>query len=282
MNYPMTLCRTKPELQDALKAQGANPIVGFVPTMGALHEGHLSLVRQAKRENEVVVVSVFVNPIQFNNAEDLETYPRDLDRDLVLLKEVGCTIVFAPENAEMYPETPHETYSFGALEAVMEGAFRPGHFNGVAIVVKRLFDLIKPTTAYFGEKDFQQLAIIRALVEQENLAVEIVGCPIIREKDGLAMSSRNARLAEDDRRIAPQIQKILRDGRDLRDVFSPTQLKTFVEEQLKKIPRTKLEYFEIVNAKTLQPIELWSDCPRRIACVAIWLGGVRLIDNVKI
>jgi pantoate--beta-alanine ligase len=145
-----------------------------------------------------------------------------------------------------------------------------------------LFDLVKPTTAYFGEKDFQQLAVIRALVEQENLAVEIVACPTVREPDGLAMSSRNARLPEEDRRIAPQIHKILRDCRDLIDVFTPAQLKGFAEEQLKKIPRTKLEYFEIVNTKTLQPIENWSDCPRRVACVAIWLGDVRLIDNVKI
>ena len=278
----MILCRTKTELQHILKAQGANPIIGFVPTMGALHEGHLSLVRQARRENEVVVVSIFVNPIQFNNSEDLEKYPRDLERDLSMLKEVGCDIVFAPENSEMYPEKPTEVYDFGALETVMEGAFRPGHFNGVAVVVKRLFDLVNPTTAYFGEKDFQQLAVIRALVEQENLAVEIVGCPTVRESDGLAMSSRNIRLSEEDRRIAPQIQKILRDSRDLIDVFTPTQVKAFAEEQLKKIPRTRLEYFEIVNAKTLQPIEKWDDCPRRVACVAIWLGDVRLIDNVKI
>ncbi|MCL2414550.1 MAG: pantoate--beta-alanine ligase [Bacteroidales bacterium] len=278
----MILCRTKTELQDTLKAQGTNPIIGFVPTMGGLHEGHLALVRQAKRENEVVVVSVYVNPIQFNNAEDLKKYPRDLERDLDMLKEVGCDIVFAPEDAEMYPEKPTENYSFGALETVMEGAFRPGHFNGVAIVVKRLFDLVNPTTAYFGEKDFQQLALIRALVEQEDLAVEIVACPTVREHDGLAMSSRNTRLPEEDRRIAPQIYKILRDCRDLVDVLTPAQLKTFAEEHLKKIPRTKLEYFEIVNAKTLQPIENWSNCPKRVACVAIWLGGVRLIDNVKI
>jgi len=278
----MILCRTKTELQHILKAQGANPIIGFVPTMGALHEGHLSLVRQARRENEVVVVSIFVNPIQFNNSEDLEKYPRDLERDLNMLKEVGCDIVFAPENSEMYPEKPTEVYDFGALETVMEGAFRPGHFNGVAVVVKRLFDLVNPTTAYFGEKDFQQLAVIRALVEQENLAVEIVGCPTVRESDGLAMSSRNTRLSEEDRRLAPQIQKILRDSRDLIDMFTPAQVKAFAEEQLKKIPRTRLEYFEIVNAKTLQPIEKWDDCPRRVACVAIWLGDVRLIDNVKI
>ncbi|MDR2907810.1 MAG: pantoate--beta-alanine ligase [Bacteroidales bacterium] len=278
----MILCQTKTELQDAIKAQGANPIVGFVPTMGALHEGHLSLVRQAKRENEVVVVSIFVNPIQFNNAEDLQKYPRTLEQDLKLLKEVGTTIVFAPSEAEMYPEKPSENYNFGTLETVMEGAHRPGHFNGVATVVKRLFDLVNPTTAYFGEKDFQQLAIIRALVEKENMAVEIVGCSIIRENDGLAMSSRNTRLSEEDRRIAPQIYKILRDSRDLTDVFTPQQLKAFTAEQLQKIPRTKLEYFEIANAKTLQPIEHWNDCPRRIACVAIWLGDVRLIDNVKI
>ncbi len=206
----MIFCQTKNELQNALKAQGTNPIIGFVPTMGALHEGHLSLVRQAKRESEIVVVSIFVNPIQFNNSDDLQKYPRDLDRDLDLLKEVGCDIVFAPSEAEMYPENPTESYAFGDLETVMEGAFRPGHFNGVAIVVKRLFDLIKPTAAYFGEKDFQQLAIIRALTEKENLSVEIVGCPIIREKDGLAMSSRNVRLSAEDRRIAPQIYKTLR------------------------------------------------------------------------
>jgi pantoate--beta-alanine ligase len=278
----MILCRTKNELQNALKAQGTNPIIGFVPTMGALHEGHLALVRQARRENEVVVTSIFVNPIQFNNSEDLEKYPRDLQRDLDLLKDVGCDIVFAPENSEMYPEKPTETYNFGTLQTVMEGAFRPGHFNGVAVVVKRLFDLVKPTTAYFGEKDFQQLAIIRALADQENLAVEIVACPTVREHDDLAMSSRNTRLSEENRRIAPQIYKILRDSRDLIDVFTPAQLKAFAEEQFKKIPRTKLEYFEIVNAKTLLPIENWSDCPRRVACVAVWFDDVRLIDNVKI
>jgi pantoate--beta-alanine ligase len=278
----MILCRTKTELFDALKQQGANPAIGFVPTMGALHEGHLALVRQARRENEVVVASVFVNPIQFNNPEDLKKYPRDLERDLDLLKEVGCDIVFAPKDSEMYPENPMEIYNFGDLETVMEGAFRPGHFNGVAVVVKRLFDLVKPTTAYFGEKDFQQLAIIRALVEQENLAVEIVACPTVREPDDLAMSSRNVRLSEEDRRIAPQIYKILRDSRDLKDMFTPAQVKMFAEDHLKKIPRTQLEYFEIVNAKTLQPIENWSDCPQRVACVAIWLGDVRLIDNIKI
>jgi pantoate--beta-alanine ligase len=278
----MILCQTKTELFGALKKQGTNPVIGLVPTMGALHEGHLALVRQARRENEVVVASVFVNPIQFNNAQDLEKYPRDLQRDLDLLEAVGCDIVFAPDNAEMYPEKPTETYNFGALETVMEGAFRPGHFNGVAVVVKRLFDLVKPTTAYFGEKDFQQLAVIRALVEQENLGIEIVGCPTIREHDGLAMSSRNTRLSEEDRRIAPQIHKILRDCQSLTDVFSPAQLKEFAIDHLQKIPRTNLEYFEIVNAKTLQPVENWSDSSQCVACVAIWLGDVRLIDNVRL
>ncbi|GHV72185.1 pantothenate synthetase [Bacteroidia bacterium] len=277
----MIVCKTKSDLRRHLETLGTNPFIGFVPTMGALHKGHLSLVRQAKRENEISVVSIFVNPIQFDNADDLVKYPRNIDDDLPLLERVHCDVVFIPNEQEIYPTPPTETYDFGELEEVMEGQYRKGHFNGVATVVKRLFDIVKPSTAYFGEKDFQQLTIIRKLVENEHLPVEIVACPIVRESDGLAMSSRNVRLSVEDRRIAPQIHKILRDARDLVGIFEPDKLKGFVIDQLKHIPRTKLDYFEIVDSKTLRPIQQWQASSRSIGCVAIYLSDVRLIDNVK-
>ncbi|GHU85528.1 pantothenate synthetase [Bacteroidia bacterium] len=277
----MKICKTKAELEAILNSYNSNMIIGFVPTMGSLHNGHLSLIKQAKRENEICVASIFVNPIQFNNPDDLTNYPRDLEGDLKLLETFRCDIVFCPSVEEMYPTTPTEIYDFGDLDKVMEGEHRPGHFNGVATIVKRLFDLIKPTSAYFGEKDYQQTMIIKKLVEQEKMNIEIVECPIIRERSGLAMSSRNALLTPENAQLAPIIYKILRDARDLVDILPPKNLKQWAINQFSIIPNSKLDYFEIADATNLQPINSWNDAVKRIACVAIYLGNIRLVDNIR-
>jgi len=254
--------------------------IGFVPTMGALHQGHLSLIKQATKENDIVVSSIFVNPIQFNNQEDLKKYPRDINTDADMLEKNGCNILFAPTVKEMYPKEPEKKYDFGAIGDVMEGKFRPGHFNGVAIVVHKLFDIVKPTNAYFGEKDFQQLAIIQHMVKQENIDINIIGCPIIREKDGLAMSSRNTRLTDKERKIAPHIYEILQQSREKKSNLTIKETISFVQEEVNKIPEFELEYFEIVNSKTLQAINNWDEDKSPRGCIVIYIGNVRLIDNI--
>ena len=254
--------------------------IGLVPTMGALHKGHISLVKKAREENDIVVCSVFVNPVQFNNKEDLEKYPRNLEKDSLLLEENGCDIMFSPLAEEVYKEEPTEHFSFGALEEVMEGKQRPGHFNGVAIIVSRLFDWVRPNKAYFGEKDFQQLAIIKDMVKQLNSPVQIVPCPIVREEDGLAMSSRNARLSPSAREIAPKINSILRKSATMKDSLSFSQIKTFVVNEFKLYKDFELEYFEIVDDITLQPISK-KGANGVVGCLAVWLDGVRLIDVQK-
>ncbi len=262
------------------KIQGRS--IGFVPTMGALHEGHLELMRRAKRENDLLAVSVFVNPIQFNNPDDLKKYPRDLEKDMRLLESVGCDVLFAPAVEEMYPEEEvTEKFNFGKLETVMEGAFRAGHFNGVAVVVKRLFNIIEPDKAYFGEKDFQQLAIIQKLVEMEKMPLEIVPCPIVREEDGLAMSSRNERLTVSERAIAPFIYKTLRDAVNLKNSKSPDEVKTWVDRKFREESKFELEYFEIADDKGLQPVSEWDKSVGTVGFVAAFLGKVRLIDNIR-
>lgn len=256
--------------------------IGFVPTMGALHDGHLELMKRAKEENDLLAVSVFVNPIQFNNKEDLEKYPRDLNRDKQLLESVGCDILFAPTVDEVYPEDMVvEKFDFGKLESVMEGAFRPGHFNGVAVVVKRLFNIVEPTTAYFGEKDFQQLAIIRKLVEMEKMPIKIVPCSIVREADGLAMSSRNERLAKKERDIAPFIYQTLQAAVGLKTEKSVEDTKQWVVDRFKEEPAFTLEYFEIADDDMLQPVSEWDEKIGTIGFVAAYLGKVRLIDNIR-
>ncbi len=256
--------------------------IGFVPTMGALHQGHLELMKCAKKENDILAVSIFVNPIQFNNPEDLEKYPRDLYHDIKLLEDVGCDFLFIPDEKEMYPDgMPDVQYDFGDLERVMEGKFRPGHFNGVAIVVKRLFDIIEPDKAYFGEKDYQQLAIIKKLVEKENLDIEIIPCPIVREKDGLAMSSRNIRLTEDERKIAAMIHWILQESVKRKSYKSPDELRQWVKKKFNEIQRFDMEYFEIADGENLQPIDQWDDDKTIYGFVAVNLGKVRLIDNIR-
>jgi pantoate--beta-alanine ligase len=254
--------------------------IGFVPTMGAFHEGHLELMRRAKLENDILACSIFVNPIQFNNKEDLRKYPRTLEDDIRKLKSIGCDVLFAPSADEMYPEEEKTIYDFGNLDKVMDGNHRPGHFNGVAIVVKKLFDIIQPDKAYFGEKDFQQLVIIQTLVKQLNLSVEIIPCPIVREKDGLAMSSRNERLSPDERKIAPIIFETLQYVKNNFSNFSIEEIKKYVTSKINSNPGMKLEYFEIVDKQTLLAVKNLTDSKNCIACIALFLGKIRLIDNI--
>ncbi len=275
------LANTIPETRNAIQQQiSEGKTIGFVPTMGALHEGHLTLIRQAANENDFVVVSIFVNPIQFNNPEDLAKYPRNLDEDLQKLEGTGCALVFAPTPEEMYPEPDLTLFDFGQLDKVMEGKFRPGHFNGVAIVVKRLFEIVIPHKAYFGEKDFQQLAIIKKMVELMQIPVEIIACPIVREADGLALSSRNARLTAEQRAEAPVIHKALTSAKENYSWFIPDGVKQLVRGEIAENHILRVEYVDVVNAKTLQPFEDWNDVEHAVVCVAAFIGSVRLIDNI--
>jgi len=260
------------------RSRGIN--TGFVPTMGALHAGHLSLVKQAAGENGLVVVSIFVNPTQFNDPDDLKRYPRDLERDMELLGSVKADLVFAPSVEEVYPEKDERVFDLHPLDQVMEGKFRPGHFNGVAQVVSRLFDIVRPDAAYFGQKDFQQLAIIRKLVKMLELDIRIVACPIIREADGLAMSSRNMLLNPVERKAAPAIYRALARSAGLRDEMSPIELKDWVIREVNKEELLEVEYFEIVDGETLMSISDWHETMNKVACIAVHLGKVRLIDNM--
>ena len=256
--------------------------VGFVPTMGALHEGHISLINRAKKENDIVVCSVFVNPIQFNNPADLEKYPRTPEKDIEKLEQAGCDAVFMPTAEEMYPNKVEDHYDFGDIEHVMEGACRPGHFNGVAIVVRKLFEIVNPNKAYFGEKDFQQLAIIKKMVRDLNMNLEIVPCPIVREIDGLAMSSRNVRLNETERAIAPKIFATLNDAISKKDAMSPSEMKKYTLDKYAEIKEFDVEYVEITDEINLKSLENWNECDHARIFVALQLGPVRLIDNVRI
>ncbi|GHU89531.1 pantothenate synthetase [Bacteroidia bacterium] len=278
----MKIISTIRELQENLNTcKKENKTIGFVPTMGALHQGHIELVKRCVAENDTCVVSIFVNPTQFNDKNDLLKYPRTLDADCELLKQAGCTYVFAPPAEEMYPEPDTRQFDFGLLEKVMEGAFRPGHFNGVAQIVSKLFDAVKPGKAYFGEKDFQQLAIIREMTRRMNYRIEIIPCPIVRESDGLAMSSRNTRLNNKERQEAVLISKTLFESRKLKDRIPVEKLKEWVIETINKSPELKVEYFDIVDGNTLQPISSWEDSSFKVGCVAVFCGEVRLIDNVQ-
>jgi len=264
------------------QARELDQTIGFVPTMGALHPGHLELMCRAKKENDLLVVSIFVNPIQFNNATDLKKYPRVLFKDLEMLKTIDCDAVFVPSVKEMYPEPINKTFDFGSLENVMEGAFRPGHFNGVAIVVEKLFEIVDPHKAYFGEKDFQQLAIIKKLVEMERIPVEIIPCAIVRDNDGLAMSSRNVRLSPDERAIAPRIFKVLKEVAGRAGEMDPVLLQQWGMKQLQAEKAFDVEYFQIADDSSLEPVENWHIGKGALAFVALKLGQVRLIDNIRI
>lgn len=277
----MKVVATKSELKNLLDAsRNEGKTIALVPTMGALHEGHASLVRRSVAENDVTVVSVFVNPTQFNDKNDLQNYPRTLDADCKLLESVGADIVFAPTVEEMYPEEDTRMFSFAPLDAVMEGAFRPGHFNGVAQIVSKLFYAVEPDKAYFGEKDFQQLAIIREMVRQLALDVEIVGCPIVRECDGLAMSSRNTLLSADERERALTISRTLFESLEYAKSNSLANTKAFVENVINNTNGFQLEYYQIVDGNTLQEIAEWGDSDYVVGCIALFCGKVRLIDNI--
>ena len=258
-----------------------NKQVGFVPTMGALHEGHLSLVKRCVEENDVCVVSIFVNPTQFNDKHDLETYPRTLEKDCSLLEPAGCDYVFAPSVEEMYPEPDTRTFDFGLVSAVMEGARRPGHFNGVAQIVSKLFYAVEPDNAYFGEKDFQQIAVIRAMVEQLNIPVKIIACPILREADGLALSSRNVRLTSEQRQKAPLIVRTLKESTTFAREKSVQEVIDYVVNTINADPVMRVEYYEIVDGYTLESIQNWSDTTYPVGCITVYCGEVRLIDNMK-
>lgn len=253
--------------------------VGFVPTMGALHQGHISLVNESVKNNDVTVVSIFVNPTQFNNKEDLEKYPRTIEKDVKMLEEAGADIVFVPTVQEIYPKPDTRRFEFGQLDKVMEGQFRPGHFNGVAQVVSKLFDIIKPDKAYFGEKDFQQLAIIREMVRQYKMAIQIVGMPIKREASGLAMSSRNERLSENERKEAALIYAALEESKNLASK-SVSETIDYVTTKINQSELLNVEYFDIVDGDSLQPIKYWKDTSYAVGCIAVFCGDVRLIDNI--
>ena len=278
----MKLVHTIQELRAELDIQRkAGKKIGFVPTMGALHEGHASLVRRAVAENEIVVVSVFVNPTQFNDKNDLLKYPRTLEADCELLEKEGTAYVFAPSVEEIYPEPDTRQFSYAPLDTVMEGKFRPGHFNGVCQVVSKLFMMVEPDVAYFGEKDFQQLAIIREMVKQMNFPLQIVGCSIVREADGLALSSRNARLSDEQRKQALEISQTLFKSQEYAASHSLAETQQFVEESIAAAEGLELEYFEIVDGMTLQKIASWDDTDYIVGCITVFCGEVRLIDNIK-
>ena len=263
---------------EAFRIEGKS--VGLVPTMGALHEGHLSLVKRCRRENDVVVVSVFVNPTQFNNKEDLRTYPRTEEADKALLAEAGCNIVFMPTVEEVYPEPDSRVFDLGPVAEVMEGAMRPGHFNGVAQIVSKLFMMVKPDRAYFGEKDFQQIAVIRQMVKNEGFNLQIVPCSIVREADGLAKSSRNVRLSAEARQTAPSIYRTLQESLDYAKSHTVAETQKFVTDCINSYPGMEVEYYQIVDGITLMPVNNWNESNYIVGCVTVYCGGVRLIDNI--
>jgi pantoate--beta-alanine ligase len=255
--------------------------VGFVPTMGFLHAGHIELLKSAQKENDVVVCSIFVNPVQFNSVADLERYPRNSEQDIELVNSY-CDVLFMPSVEEIYPNPPQEHYDFGLLESTMEGYYRPGHFNGVATVVKRLFDLVQPNIAYFGKKDFQQLAIIKQLVHDYDLKIIIRAIETVREKDGLAMSSRNNLLSPQARSIAPFIWQTLVKAQSLKAEKKPCEISEWIREQFKTHKEFTLEYAQLVNAETMEEVNEYNQAKNIVACVAVWLDKVRLIDNITI
>ena len=266
---------------EQLKNDGKS--IGLVPTMGALHKGHLSLVKNSISNNDITVVSIFVNPTQFNNPNDLASYPRTVDKDLELLQTVGCDVVFAPEADDIYSKSETDSrfeFDFEGLDKVMEGKFRPGHFNGVVQIVSKLFDLVRPDRAYFGEKDFQQLAIIRLMTRRYNLPIEIVPCPIVREDSGLALSSRNSLLKDNEKQVAQHIYAVLNESRQFVPQTEVEELKQCVIAAIEQKPELKVEYFDIVDGHTLKSIGKWDECDYVVGCITVFCGNVRLIDNI--
>ena len=278
----MKVIRTVSELTDQLdRLREKGQTIGLVPTMGALHAGHLSLMTRARAENDVVVASVFVNPTQFNNPDDLRTYPRTEEADCRLLEQAGVDFAFIPTVEEISPEPDTRVFDLGPVAEVMEGAMRPGHFNGVAQIVSKLFAWTRPTRAYFGEKDFQQIAVIRRMASLEAFDIDIVSCPIKREDDGLALSSRNTRLTPQQRAIAPAIHRILTESLGWAKSMTVDEVKKRVTEEIDAVDGLRTEYYEIVDHLTMQPVSDWSATELPVGCVTVYCGDVRLIDNIK-
>lgn len=284
-NIKMEIIRTVKRLEEICRAAGeSGKSIGLVPTMGALHAGHKSLVDRARKENDILVVSVFVNPTQFNNPDDLRTYPRTEEADSAMLENCGADYVFMPTAEEIYPEPDTRVFDLGPVAEVMEGAMRPGHFNGVAQIVSKLFAWVRPTRAYFGEKDFQQIAVIRKMAALEGFDFDIVACPIVREADGLALSSRNVRLTAEGRAIAPQIHSLLEKSRQLKEQgLKPAEVARATAEAIDSVAGLTTEYYQIVDALTMQPVDDWSDAGAEgtVGCVTVYCDYVRLIDNIR-
>ena len=277
MQVTNTIEKTR-ELVNNWKKEGKT--IGLVPTMGYLHEGHASLIRRCREENDIVVVSDFVNPTQFGPNEDLEAYPRDFDRDSALCESIGADLIFCPSPAEMYHD-PHAFVSIDTLSDTLCGKTRPIHFKGVCTVVSKLFNIVKPDRAYFGQKDAQQLAIIRKMVLDLNFDIQIVGCPIVREEDGLALSSRNKRLSAEERENALNISRTLFKSRNFAATHTVSETQKMVEDAIEAAPGLRLEYFEIVDGNTLQKINDWENTSYAVGCITVFCGEVRLIDNIK-
>ena len=283
-NFKMRIFEKVVDLQNELfEVRRQGKTVGLVPTMGALHDGHASLVRQSVQQNDVTVVSVFLNPTQFNDKGDLDRYPRTLDADCKLLEACGADYVFAPSVSEIYPTPDTRHFEFPPQSTVMEGAKRPGHFNGVCQVVSRLFYITRPNRAYFGEKDWQQIAVVKRLVGFINMNIEIVECPIVRDEDGLAKSSRNSLLSADERAIAPNIYKVLKSSTNEAEKMSVQQLHDKVVADINAIEGLEVEYFDIVDGNTLLPVQSWDDTPYVVGCITVYCGKtpIRLIDHIK-
>jgi pantoate--beta-alanine ligase len=278
----MEIFKYKSDLHKKIESLSPVSSIGFVPTMGALHKGHLSLVDCSKKQNDFTVVSIFVNPSQFNEKSDFKNYPRTLDADLKLLEKVTCDIAFTPSESEMYDSPDSHKYDFGHLDKVMEGKYRPGHFLGVARIVTRLFEAVTPHKAYFGMKDFQQLVIIKKITGDLKLPVEIISCPIVREEDGLPMSSRNSLLSADQRRHAPFIYQALSEAKNNSKKYPVSEVKKIAVDKLNNDPCLNVEYFEIVDSKNLTPVKRWDEPSVKIGCIAVRAGNVRLIDNIVI
>lgn len=278
----MEIIQTVSDLKERIKPlRDSGKKHGFVPTMGALHEGHAELVKKCVAENDICTVSVFVNPTQFNNQDDLKLYPRTPEKDFNLLEELGVDYVFAPVVDEMYPEPDNRQFEFGQLDKVMEGRFRPGHFNGVAQVVSKLFDYVSPDKAYFGEKDFQQLTVVKAMVKQLQMSVEIVAVPTVRESSGLAMSSRNQRLSANQLVNAAEINRILEESKNFINIKTPEETVEYVTNKINKVEELSVEYFEIVDGDSLIQIDSWNNSTDIVGCIAVFCGDVRLIDNIR-
>ncbi len=280
----MIIIGTKTELGQLLDKYRENgKTIGFVPTMGALHAGHISLIEQSIKSTDITVCSVFVNPTQFNDTNDLARYPRMPEKDALMLEKASCNVLFLPEVAEIYPEKDNRVFDFGNLDKVLEGAKRPGHFNGVAQVVSILFDIVKPDKAFFGNKDYQQVMVIKELTKQLKLNIEVIGCPTLRESDGLAMSSRNMLLNAEERKAAGLIPTLMQEAKKLKsEGKSIAEIKQFVNEKLGSNPLYKLDYFEICNASTLEPLSSLNNTHKSISLIACFVGKIRLIDNLAL